>query len=71
MDLNSAYMEMNVPGQEDYLAMVCAPDYNNLVTPSPHHYANDRSFFPATPTQIGDNIIIIILRSNYLFRYLN
>ncbi|XP_026747230.1 vascular endothelial growth factor receptor 1 isoform X3 [Trichoplusia ni] len=56
VDLNSAYMEMNVGGvgQEDYLAMVCAPDYNNLVTPSPHHYVNDRSFFPNTPTQIDE-----------------
>ncbi|CAH0628823.1 unnamed protein product [Chrysodeixis includens] len=57
VDLNSAYMEMNVgaAGQEDYLDMVCAPDYNNLVTPSPHHYVNDsRSFFPNTPTQIDE-----------------
>ncbi|CAH1635238.1 unnamed protein product [Spodoptera littoralis] len=55
VDLNTAYMDMNVkPGGEDYLAMVCAPDYNNLVTPSPHHYVNDRSFFPATPTQIDE-----------------
>ncbi|CAG5055924.1 unnamed protein product [Parnassius apollo] len=55
VDLNSAYMDMNIKteGQEDYLAMVCAPDYNNLVTPSPHHYVNDtRSFFPPTPTQL-------------------
>ncbi|KAH9632759.1 hypothetical protein HF086_012094 [Spodoptera exigua] len=55
VDLNTAYMDMNVkPGGEDYLAMVCAPDYNNLVTPSPHHYVNDRSFFPTTPTQIDE-----------------
>lgn len=59
-------MDTNVkPGGEDYLAMVCAPDYNNLVTPSPHHYVNDRSFFPTTPTQIGKglvaNLIIILL----------
>ncbi|XP_068627778.1 vascular endothelial growth factor receptor 1 isoform X2 [Battus philenor] len=55
VDLNSAYIDMNVKteGQEDYLAMVCAPDYNNLVTPSPHQYVNDtRSFFPPTPTQL-------------------
>ncbi|XP_032511632.2 vascular endothelial growth factor receptor 1 isoform X2 [Danaus plexippus] len=55
VDLNSAYMDLNVKteGQEDYLAMVCAPDYNNMVTPSPHHYVNDaRSFFPPTPTQL-------------------
>ncbi|CAH2062831.1 unnamed protein product, partial [Iphiclides podalirius] len=55
VDLNSAYVDMNVKaeGQEDYLAMVCAPDYNNLVTPSPHIYVNDtRSFFPPTPTQL-------------------
>ncbi|KAJ8727036.1 hypothetical protein PYW08_015433 [Mythimna loreyi] len=53
VDLNTAYMDTNVqPGGEDYLAMVCAPDYNNLVTPSPHHYVNERSFFPTTPTQI-------------------
>lgn len=55
VDLNTAYMDTNVkPGGEDYLAMVCAPDYNNLVTPSPHHYVNDRSFFPTTPTQIDE-----------------
>ncbi|CAH0759252.1 unnamed protein product [Diatraea saccharalis] len=55
VDLNSAYMDLNVKsaGQEDYLAMVSAPDYNNLVTPSPHHYVNDvRSFFPPTPNQV-------------------
>ncbi|CAH0397497.1 unnamed protein product [Chilo suppressalis] len=55
VDLNSTYMDLNVKsaGQEDYLAMVSAPDYNNLVTPSPHHYVNDvRSFFPPTPNQV-------------------
>ncbi|CAH2092052.1 unnamed protein product [Euphydryas editha] len=53
VDLNSPYMDLNVKvdGQEDYLAMVCAPDYNNMVTPSPHHYVNEcKSFFPPTPT---------------------
>lgn len=53
VDLNSAYMDLNVKvdGQEDYLAMVCAPDYNNMVTPSPHHYVNEsKSFFPPTPS---------------------
>ncbi|XP_023952476.2 vascular endothelial growth factor receptor 1 isoform X2 [Bicyclus anynana] len=55
VDLNSACMNSNVEteGQEDYLAMVCAPDYNNMVSPSPHQYVNDaRSFFPLTPTQL-------------------
>ncbi|XP_039745635.1 vascular endothelial growth factor receptor 1 isoform X2 [Pararge aegeria] len=55
VDLNTACLDSNVKaeGQEDYLAMVCAPDYNNMVTPSPHHYVNDsRSFFPPTPTQL-------------------
>ncbi|CAH0721653.1 unnamed protein product, partial [Brenthis ino] len=55
VDLNSPYMDLNVrkEGEEDYLAMVCAPDYNNMVTPSPHHYVNDsKSFFPPTPTQL-------------------
>lgn len=54
MDLNSSYMDTNVKTDgQDYLQMVCAPDYNNLVTPSPHHYVNDsRSFFPPTPTQV-------------------
>ena len=48
-------MDLNVrnEGQEDYLAMVCAPDYNNMVTPSPHHYVNEaNSFFPPTPAQL-------------------
>ncbi|XP_063530528.1 vascular endothelial growth factor receptor 1 isoform X4 [Cydia strobilella] len=37
---------------ENYLVQVCAPDYNNQVTPSPHHYANDASgfFFGVTPS---------------------
>lgn len=55
VDLNSAYMGLNMrnEGQEDYLAMVCAPDYNNMVTPSPHHYVNEaNSFFPPTPAQL-------------------
>ncbi|XP_045491970.1 vascular endothelial growth factor receptor 1 isoform X3 [Colias croceus] len=55
VDLNSAYMELNAKceGQEDYLAMVSAPDFNNLVTPSPHHYVNETTqFFPPTPTQL-------------------
>ncbi|XP_063823350.1 vascular endothelial growth factor receptor 1 isoform X2 [Ostrinia nubilalis] len=53
VDLNSSYMDMNVKAEgQDYLQMVCAPDYNNLVTPSPHHYVNSRSFFPPTPTQV-------------------
>ncbi|XP_045763363.1 vascular endothelial growth factor receptor 1 isoform X3 [Maniola jurtina] len=55
VDLNSVFMDSNVKaeGEEDYLAMVCAPDYNNMVTPSPHQYVNDsRNFFPATPTQL-------------------
>ncbi|KAL4714431.1 hypothetical protein ACJJTC_017726 [Scirpophaga incertulas] len=56
VDLNSIYMSTNIKrdDQEDYLAMVSAPDYNNLVTPSPHHYMNDgaRSFFPPSPTQV-------------------
>ncbi|KAL0839630.1 hypothetical protein ABMA28_016304 [Loxostege sticticalis] len=54
VDLNSSYMDTNVKTDgQDYLQMVCAPDYNNLVTPSPHHYMNDsRSFFPPTPTQV-------------------
>ncbi|KAI8440296.1 hypothetical protein MSG28_001648 [Choristoneura fumiferana] len=36
---------------EDYLVRVCAPDYNNQVTPSPHHYANDANgfFFGVNP----------------------
>ncbi|XP_046978932.1 vascular endothelial growth factor receptor 1 isoform X3 [Vanessa cardui] len=58
VDLNSAYMDLNVKaeGQEDYLAMVCAPDYNNMVTPSPHHYVNHaHSFFPPTPTLQHDD----------------
>ncbi|XP_049697170.2 vascular endothelial growth factor receptor 1 isoform X2 [Helicoverpa armigera] len=56
VDLNTAYTNMNPnPGGEDYLAMVMAPDYNNLTTPSPRHeYANDRNFFPNTPTQIDE-----------------
>lgn len=57
VDLNSTNMDNNtkVEGQEDYLAMMCAPDYNNLVTPSPHHvYVNtDKSFFPPTPIKVG------------------
>ncbi|XP_049864841.1 vascular endothelial growth factor receptor kdr-like isoform X3 [Pectinophora gossypiella] len=55
VDLNAMYADMNAKhaGEEDYLDMVSAPDYNNLVTPSPHHYVNDaRSFFPPTPTQL-------------------
>ncbi|XP_050342190.1 vascular endothelial growth factor receptor 1 isoform X4 [Nymphalis io] len=58
VDLNSAYMDLNVKaeGQEDYLAMMCAPDYNNMVTPSPHHYVNEaKSFFPPTPTLQHDD----------------
>ncbi|KAL3613031.1 hypothetical protein CASFOL_043128 [Castilleja foliolosa] len=37
VDLNATYMDMNAKhaGEEDYLAMVAAPDYNNQVTPSP------------------------------------
>ncbi|XP_037297097.1 vascular endothelial growth factor receptor 1 isoform X3 [Manduca sexta] len=57
VDLNSAYMDLNARqvGQEDYLAMMCSPDYNNLVTPSPHHYVNmTRSFFPPTPTPLDE-----------------
>ncbi|XP_050672599.1 vascular endothelial growth factor receptor 1 isoform X2 [Leptidea sinapis] len=56
VDLNSSYMDTNlrVEGQEDYLAMVTAPDYNNIVTPSPCHYVNEStSFFPpTTPMQL-------------------
>ncbi|XP_075972982.1 PDGF- and VEGF-receptor related isoform X3 [Anticarsia gemmatalis] len=57
VDLNSAYMDMNAEasGHEDYLIMMNAPDYNNLVTPSPHHYVNDISFFPTTPTQLAED----------------
>lgn len=45
------YVDMNSKREtEDYLAMVSAPDYNNLVTPSPHHYVNDYvNFFPPAP----------------------
>lgn len=61
MDLNSTYMDKNanVGSQEDYLAMMCAPDYNNLVTPSPHHYVNtdtQKSFFPPTPVKVGKSL---------------
>ncbi|XP_048480770.1 vascular endothelial growth factor receptor 1 isoform X3 [Plutella xylostella] len=54
IDLNSHYNDINsakrAEGVEDYLAMVVAPDYNNMVTPSPHHYVNEaNSFFPPTP----------------------
>lgn len=52
-------MELNVPladqnadrTGEDYLVRVCAPDYNNQITPSPHHYANDANgfFFGVNP----------------------
>ncbi|XP_026765009.2 LOW QUALITY PROTEIN: vascular endothelial growth factor receptor 1 [Galleria mellonella] len=55
VDLNSSCMDTNAKNetQEDYLAMMSSPDYNNLVTPSPHHYVNEvRSFFPPSPTQI-------------------
>lgn len=57
VDLNSTYLDLNAAplGHEDYLAMMTAPDYNNLVTPSPHHYVNEsRSFFPTTPVQLDD-----------------
>ncbi|CAB3236151.1 unnamed protein product [Arctia plantaginis] len=57
VDLNSAYIDMNATpsGHEDYLIMMNAPDYNNLVTPSPHHYVNEvRNFFPTTPTQLDE-----------------
>ncbi|XP_072942259.1 vascular endothelial growth factor receptor 1 isoform X2 [Epargyreus clarus] len=52
VDLNSAFMNSNVNVDgEDYLAMVSAPDYKNMVTPSPHHYVNEsQKFFPNTPT---------------------
>ncbi|CAK1551856.1 unnamed protein product [Leptosia nina] len=57
VDLNAAYTDLNikVDGQQDYLAMVSAPDYNNIVTPSPHHYTNDANqFFPVTtPNQLA------------------
>ncbi|XP_060800546.1 vascular endothelial growth factor receptor 1 isoform X2 [Amyelois transitella] len=56
VDLNSTYMDLNAKnaGQEDYLAMMNAPDYLNQVTPSPHHYQNGpneigQSFFPPSP----------------------
>ncbi|XP_041972699.1 vascular endothelial growth factor receptor 1 isoform X2 [Aricia agestis] len=51
VDLNAAYNDMNkkIDGQEDYLAMVSAPDYNNLVSPSPHHYVNDTQSFVMPP----------------------
>ncbi|KAM3968141.1 LOW QUALITY PROTEIN: PDGF- and VEGF-receptor related [Aphomia sociella] len=55
VDLNSSCMDNNAKNvnHEDYLAMMSSPDYNNLVTPSPHHYVNEvRSFFPPSPTQI-------------------
>ncbi|KAJ2950586.1 hypothetical protein O0L34_g8837 [Tuta absoluta] len=55
VDLNATYMDMNAKhaGEEDYLAMVAAPDYNNQVTPSPHQYVNQQnSFFPPTPMQL-------------------
>ncbi|XP_028039144.1 vascular endothelial growth factor receptor 1 isoform X2 [Bombyx mandarina] len=52
VDLNAPYNEMNAELMtgEDYLAMVCAPDYNNIVTPSPNYVNMAKSFFPATPT---------------------
>ncbi|XP_047522609.1 vascular endothelial growth factor receptor 1 isoform X1 [Pieris napi] len=56
VDLNAMYMDINARSdQEDYLAMVSAPDYNNIVTPSPHHYTNDaKQFFPsATPKMLA------------------
>ncbi|XP_059061898.1 vascular endothelial growth factor receptor 1 isoform X2 [Achroia grisella] len=55
VDLNSSCMDTNAKNepQEDYLAMMNSPDYNNIVTPSPHHYVNEvRSFFPPSPTEI-------------------
>ncbi|XP_063379614.1 vascular endothelial growth factor receptor 1 isoform X1 [Cydia fagiglandana] len=53
VELNQACAETNENRVgENYLVQVCAPDYNNQVTPSPHHYANDASgfFFGVTPT---------------------
>ncbi|XP_061705835.1 vascular endothelial growth factor receptor 1 isoform X3 [Cydia pomonella] len=53
VELNQACAETNADRVgENYLVQVCAPDYNNQVTPSPHHYANDASgfFFGVTPS---------------------
>ncbi|XP_063636171.1 vascular endothelial growth factor receptor 1 isoform X3 [Cydia splendana] len=53
VELNQACAETNENRVgENYLVQVCAPDYNNQVTPSPHHYANDASgfFFGVTPS---------------------
>ncbi|XP_073965486.1 PDGF- and VEGF-receptor related isoform X3 [Choristoneura fumiferana] len=58
-NVRNHYVELNAPCAdqnadrtgEDYLVRVCAPDYNNQVTPSPHHYANDANgfFFGVNP----------------------
>ncbi|XP_026326483.1 vascular endothelial growth factor receptor 1 isoform X4 [Hyposmocoma kahamanoa] len=70
VDLNAMYVDMNSKREtEDYLAMVSAPDYNNLVTPSPHHYVNDYvNFFPTAPQplQHGESSYVYCL-----FKYCN
>ncbi|XP_047989746.1 vascular endothelial growth factor receptor 1 isoform X2 [Leguminivora glycinivorella] len=53
VELNQSCADTNADRVgENYLVQVCAPDYNNQVTPSPHHYANDASgfFFGVTPS---------------------
>lgn len=58
MDINNQQQ-----GAQDYLDMVCSPDYNNVVTPSPHHYINmNKSFFPSTPLPLGKFLVL-----QYLF----